>query len=247
MSESTTPLKHMTVFVSYAKQDEPVADYLQNFLNRAGYRTSTFTTNITPGDRWISSISQSLAGADVIVILLSKAALESPWIIYEISASVASAETSPGKRVIPVALGRDISPSGILAQYQWINTSGDSEEVAQRVIQALVAPYVHDKALERENALLNLHRAAQALELDEFAWSLKSNNRNASLAKRLVLFAIVMLIAIAAAGAFIAAHVRSSEPLFWSVAGIIGSLITTSLGYIFGRFRSGVPNDGPDK
>ena len=60
MGESATPLRHMTVFISYAKQDESVADYVQNVLNRAGYHTSTFTTSIAPGDRWISSISQSL-------------------------------------------------------------------------------------------------------------------------------------------------------------------------------------------
>lgn len=250
MGESTTPLKHMTVFVSYAKQDESVADYLQNFLNRAGYRTSTFTANIAPGDRWISSISQSLVGADVIVILLSKAALASPWITYEISASIASAETGSGKRVIPVTLGKEITPSGILAQYQWISTSGDPEEVAQRVIQALRAPYEHDKVRERENALRNLAQAGQALALDEFMWSLARSNRNASLANSLLLAAFI-LIALAGIGTLIAVLLVAVHGNSWSLAAGIASatlsLMAIPLAYIIGRFRSGVPNGGSDK
>src|ERR1035438_10486483 len=109
MGGPVAPTRNVSVFLSYAKQDEPIADYVQSFLNRAGYRTSTFTTSVTPGDRWISSISQSIETADVVVILLSEASLESPWVLYEISASIASVERSSSKQVIPVALGRNIT------------------------------------------------------------------------------------------------------------------------------------------
>jgi hypothetical protein len=246
MGESITPLKHKTVFVSYAKQDEPVADYLQNFLNRAGYRTSTFTANIAPGDRWISSINQSLEMADVIVILLSKSALESPWISYEISVSVASAETGSGKRVIPVSLGRDISPSGILAQYQWINTSGNPEEVAQRVMQALEAPYEHDKAQERENALRNLTQAEYILGQDVRIWVQKSNERNTLLASRLLLFTVLILVGLIAVGIIITV-LGNSPSLGLSIIGALVAIVTTPLAYIIGRFRSGVPDGRSDK
>jgi len=178
--------------------------------------------------------------------LLSKAALESPWIIYEISASVASAETGSGKRVIPVALGKDISPSGILAQYQWINTSGDPEEVVQRVIQALKTPYEHDKARDRENALRNLTQAEQAHALDQLTWSLARNNRNASLANWLLLVALFILVLVAAVGIIVAIH-GNSGTLAPVIGGVLGALIASSLSYIIGRFRSGVPNGRSDK
>ena len=98
MSDQVAQAMRTSIFVSYAKQDEAVADYVQAFLNQAGYRASTFTTNISAGDRWISSVHLSLTTADVVVILLSRAALESPWVLYEISASIASVENSSRKR-----------------------------------------------------------------------------------------------------------------------------------------------------
>lgn len=197
MSDAVIPTRRASVFISFAKPDEAIADYVQNALNRAGYQASTFTSGVTAGDRWISSISLSLETADSVVILISKAALESHWVLYEVSASIAAVEKSSRKRIIPVALSRDLVPSGILAQYQWVFTTGAPQEVADAVIQALDQPFTPNKALERAEVLLRLERVQEAMNIERERWEDRTRDRNSRATRRLIpAFSFVLLVAV---------------------------------------------------
>ena len=172
--------------------------------------------------------------------------MESPWIIYEIAASVASAETVSGKRVIPVALGKDVSPSGILAQYQWITTSGNADEVAERIVKALGAPYERDKVRERESALRNLNEAEQALELNRVIWSNKTYERNARFVSWLLAAGLVTLLLLGAGAILVIVWGQST--VVAAIFGALVPLITIPLAYLVGRYyRSGAPDDRSDK
>jgi hypothetical protein len=203
MSDAIAPTKHASVFISFAKPDEAIASYVQNALNKAGYDASTFTTSVTAGDRWISSISLSLEIADAVVILISKAALESHWVLYEVSASIASVEKSSRKRIIPVALSKDLVPSGVLAQYQWVFTSGEPQEVADAVIQALGQPLTPDKALERSEVLMRLERVQELMITQVEQWEGRTRERNNRAARTLILILILALLVIAIAAIII--------------------------------------------
>lgn len=195
MSDAVAPTKHASVFISFAKHDEAIADYVQNALNKAGYQASTFTMAATAGDRWISQLSLSLESADAVVILISKAATESHWVLYEVSASIAAVEMSSRKRIIPIALSGDLVPSGVLAQYQWVFTTGEPQEVADAVIRALEQPSTPDKALERTEVLLKLERVQAAMDAQLESWEERTLYRN-SLAARwltLVLFCTLLV------------------------------------------------------
>jgi hypothetical protein len=242
MTEAITPTRHLSVFISYAKQDEKVADSVQNFLNQAGYRASTFTTSVSPGDRWISSISLSLETADAVIILLSRAALESPWVLYEISASIASVERSSYKRVIPVALSKDLAPSGVLAQYQWIITSGDPREVANAVIQALQEPHAFDKAQERSEARQNLQRVQYFLDIEKLRWDKQQDQR---LARALRIVAVALALVLLAIAISVTVLAKPHSAVIATLFAVLPAVATGLVGYFFGRGRQGVSDDRP--
>ena len=227
MSDAVTPTRHASVFISYAKQDEAIADFVQNALNKAGYRAATFTASVSAGDRWISSINLSLETADAIVALISKAALESHWVLYEVSASIASVENSSRKRIIPVSLSKDLVPSGVLSQYQWIITSGEPHEVADAVIRALDEPRTSDKTLERTEALLNLERVQKHLNLEEERWTERIGQRNAK-ARRFFIIVLAFILLGASILVVIAATSNSH------VTGAIASLLSASSAILAG-------------
>lgn len=234
MSDAITPTKHSSVFISYAKQDEAIADFVQNVLNRAGYRASTFTTSVPAGDRWISSITLSLETADVVVALISKAALESDWVLYEISASIASVEKSSRKRIIPVALSKDVVPSGVLSQYQWVTTSGGPQEVADAVIRALNEPPIADKALERAEALLNLERVQKYLSIEEERWKEQIGQRNALATRSLILLLSFIIIVDAI---LVIVVYKPSPGVTAAITGVL-TAFSTSLAFISGRISA---------
>ncbi len=82
--------------------------------------------------------------------------------------------------------------------------------------------------------------------MDQLTWSLARNNRNASLANWLLLVALFILVLVAAVGIIVAIH-GNSGTLAPVIGGVLGALIASSLSYIIGRFRSGVPNGRSDK
>jgi TIR domain len=243
MSDQAAPAVRASIFICYAKQDEAVADYVQHALNQAGYQAATFTTNTTAGDRWISSINLSLATADVVVILLSRAALESPWVLYEISASIASVEKSSHKRVIPVALDKNLTPSGVLAQYQWIVTSGDPQEVASSVVDALRESRDFDKAQERALARKDLSQVHSILSIEEEAWESKQRVRTRR--ANFVLLCIAAVSVVFVSVSFFFAIGTSIDRA--AAVGVAAPAIAGIIGYVFGRFAKGVTDDGPHK
>lgn len=237
MTNNASATRAQSVFISYTKDDERAARELQKALASAGYRTETMS-DIHPGDRWIASIYDALNAADVVVILLSRAALNSAGVVYEIAASVAAVERSSDKRIIPVALDRGLSPSGLLASYQWIFTSGDPAEVSADVLKAIERGGVVDRAREREIArqsnkenIAILNQLANTASVSSANWS--TGIRIVSIVGLVLTIGLITVL-------LVATH---SVPTSLIVS-IIGSFIGLGagiLGYSFGRVsgRSG--------
>ena len=55
--------------------------------------------NIQAGDRWQNLVENALRESPVLVAVLSKSSIESPWMFFELGAAVADK-----KRVIPVLI-----------------------------------------------------------------------------------------------------------------------------------------------
>ena len=232
MAEHASITKAQSVFISYVKEDERVAEALRRTLINAGYRVDTMGSDIQAGARWTARIFDSLESADVVVVLLSKAAMKSLGVIYETAASVAAVEKSSHKRIIPVSLDKDLSPSGLLASYQWIFTSGDPAEVSKAVLDALERGTTLDKAQERAVARRGIEEGFRITdELNRAVYSASESSYailRSILALGLILAGTVTVIVLLTTG-------NAPTSVAVSLVGSLIGLLAGIVGYYFGR------------
>ena len=123
------------VFVSYSHADGRAAKTVVEGLERAGF-TVWWDQLISGGERFGSSTSQALEAARAVVVLWSKAALDSHWVHDE------AAFARDRNRLVPISLDGSEPPLGF-RQFQYIDASreGVSADGApmQRAIAALGA------------------------------------------------------------------------------------------------------------
>ena len=55
--------------------------------------------DIAPGERWQEKLQEALRESKTLVVILSLASVDSPWIFFELGAAIAD-----NKRIIPVLL-----------------------------------------------------------------------------------------------------------------------------------------------
>jgi len=102
-----------SLFLSYAREDAKTAQRIAGSLEAAGHRV-WWDRHVHAGSRFSSEIDAALKGADLIIVLWSKASVESPWVQDEASAGRDSG------RLIPVLIDRIEPPLGF-RQYQAVD------------------------------------------------------------------------------------------------------------------------------
>src|SRR5262245_32590952 len=103
----------LTLFLSYAHDDESRARRIKTALEQAGY-TVWWDAMIEGGAAFARSISAALEAADVIIVLWSAASVESDWVRDE------AAHGRERHRLVPLSLDRTRPPLGF-RQYQFIS------------------------------------------------------------------------------------------------------------------------------
>jgi hypothetical protein len=191
--------KKPRIFISHSAK-EPFAEEVQKALvaalepERAGlpapdppskYRVLLDRTELKPGDGWRKAINLWLGGCDAAVVLLSKAALKSYYVVYETSILSYRAEAEESFRLIPVFL-EDVDDAALrksmlspqqLAEYQAVRKD-TVEEIVQEVearlaaVALAVAPTPVEVRAKSLASLLpdDLDAAAQCLKLDVDPW-----------------------------------------------------------------------------
>ena len=76
------------VFLSYASSDRASARFIADALRQAGISTLFDEWEIRVGDSIVQKIEDGVKSSDYIRLLLSPAAVESPWVKDEISSSL---------------------------------------------------------------------------------------------------------------------------------------------------------------
>jgi hypothetical protein len=71
------------VFVSYAQGDETFAAKLADDLSRSGAKVWLDIRNARPGRHWTRSIEQALSESSMMIVILSRRALESAYVAVE--------------------------------------------------------------------------------------------------------------------------------------------------------------------
>jgi len=124
------------VFISHSMKDRRVAEEIRRRLV-ADAHDAFIATDVLAGDDWARAISEALKKSEVMVVLLSPEAVQSPNVIHEISFALGS-EKYEG-RVLPVLLRPTNNVPWFLNTIQRIDVSNLSSEAAvgDRVARAL--------------------------------------------------------------------------------------------------------------
>lgn len=147
------------VFLSYSREDVSAAKQLAECINRAGHQV-WWDHQIEGGSRFTAEIDRELKGADAVVVMWTKASVESPWVQDE------AAEGRDNGRLVPVLLGTDKPPLGF-RQFQSIdfgNWNGEADPPALDALLRVIAqkgggPQATD-ASAKQTAKSRDHRAA---------------------------------------------------------------------------------------
>jgi hypothetical protein len=102
----------MNVFISYSREEAAVACLLAYILDLHGIHCE-FDRHIPPGDDFHVDIRDMIRRADIVIALMTNAAVASPWVNQEVGFSLALQ-----KSILPVLIERDIQHIGMLSRIQ---------------------------------------------------------------------------------------------------------------------------------
>ncbi len=129
----------LRVFISHASADSAFAERLAADMRNAGADVWLDSTHLTgPGD-FVARISQALNERDVLVLVLSPAAIASQWVPDEMNAAIVRAKQGYMYSPLVVQYGnvstRDIP--GLWTTYQRIDATNDYTSALSRILKAL--------------------------------------------------------------------------------------------------------------
>jgi adenylate cyclase len=118
------------VFLSYAREDASAAKQLAECIGRAGHQV-WWDRQIEGGSRFSAEIDRELKNSEAVVVIWTKASIESPWVQDE------AAEGRDAGRLVPVILGTDKPPLGF-RQFQSIDFGDWNGEGDPPALDALI-------------------------------------------------------------------------------------------------------------
>ena len=118
------------VFLSYAREDASAAKQLAECIGRAGHQV-WWDRQIEGGSRFSAEIDRELKNSDAVVVIWTRASIESPWVQDE------AAEGRDAGRLVPVILGTDKPPLGF-RQFQSIDFGDWNGEGDPPALDALI-------------------------------------------------------------------------------------------------------------
>ncbi|MGC1389250.1 MAG: TIR domain-containing protein [Steroidobacteraceae bacterium] len=129
-----TETTRRTVFVSYASADAGIAEQACAALEAAGVPCWIAPRDVRPGDPYAAAIVEAINGCRLMVIVLSKNAIDSPHVLREVERASSKKRPLLSIRVDSAALPAELEY--FLSSNQWLDASGGPVE---RVFPALIA------------------------------------------------------------------------------------------------------------
>jgi hypothetical protein len=125
-----------TIFISHRGSDTGFAVSLANALRAAGHHIWLDEWNIAPGDSIVERIDTGLMTAVDVILCLSAAGVNSPWISREWMAALARKLNGIPLRIIPVKFAPSAVPA-ILADIKTIDLFTDWDRGLQQLLATL--------------------------------------------------------------------------------------------------------------
>jgi len=130
----------LKVFLSYAREDLPVAEMLYADLRRAGVIVWMDKYNILPGQIWEDEVQRAMETSTHYLLLLSaKSVNKRGYVQREVRKALLSAEEFPDSQIclIPVLLSRCEPSNRGLKKYQWVELFRSYELGLQQILRVL--------------------------------------------------------------------------------------------------------------
>ncbi|MBP5981143.1 MAG: TIR domain-containing protein [Halomonas sp.] len=128
----------MKVFISYTHQDKKYAELIADRLRNAGHDVWYDGWKLKAGDNLVEKINHGLKETDALVVILSKNALQSKWVMHEFSALAFGELSGKTNRIIPVLVDKSTVPE-YLARYVYVDLSDNTEIGLNGIVRALSA------------------------------------------------------------------------------------------------------------
>jgi len=93
----------LKVFLSHATEDADLAHRLACDLEGAGFEVWIAPESIRPGEAWVDAINRGLQECETLVLVLTAAAVQSPWVNHEVSAAI-MLEREGQMRIVPLRI-----------------------------------------------------------------------------------------------------------------------------------------------
>lgn len=229
----------MRVFISHTHADSEFARKLATDLKDTGANVFTYFDAISPGESIAERIGSEILQSQAVIILLSQASAQNPWVISEIALARASRESGSRRRIIPIVIEKNAEIPFFIKDLLYLDFS-DSDRYGDnlpRLIQALQQVDA-EKPARREGQKAR-ERMVRAREM---ALILEKEFHNEQYAMRQHYISMVMQIAIIAslfvglAGVFATIYMKISWPLLAaiSISFFLGMFIPF---FLFMRYR----------
>jgi hypothetical protein len=126
------------VFVSHRGVDAAPAARLAGGLRDAGHEVWLDEWEIRVGDSIVTKIDEGLAAADAVVLCLSAAGVEAPWVVREWASTLARQLEGHGVRILPAVLTGG-GPPAILADVKAADLAADWDRGLAALLAAIPA------------------------------------------------------------------------------------------------------------
>jgi uncharacterized protein YjbI with pentapeptide repeats len=103
-SQAQSTIQYYTCFISYSSKDELFAQRLHNDLQQEGVRCWFAPEDMKIGDKIRMRIEESIQMHDKLLLILSKHAIESDWVEYEVEAALTKEQHEKRTVLFPVRL-----------------------------------------------------------------------------------------------------------------------------------------------
>ena len=133
---SNAPTKPYDVFVSYASQDQPVAERLATDLSERGFIVWLDTWELLPGHNIFDEVYKGITNAQFVAVLLSREACESQWFQRELTAALLSEIEARHTTILPLKIGDCRIPS-LLSDRRVADLSESWEDGLRQVTAAM--------------------------------------------------------------------------------------------------------------
>lgn len=120
-------------FISYTGADTDYATWIAQILEEEGKTVTIQAWDFLPGENFVAQINKALKECNKIIVVLSKAYLESKWCEEEWTSKLAQKNSLSERRIIPIKIEK-VEIIGLLAPIVHIDVVGKNEEEAKKLI-----------------------------------------------------------------------------------------------------------------